>query len=219
MSAVDDLGAVLAQSFHATNTPNNINFHTGQIITWDSASGTNSIRVLGTTVYNIPVLTSANTTALIPGVTVGLLKVKTQYFVLGRVVSQNSGLVNPQFPIVLYPLFAPNTTAGTADYSTVLNGVLATWEGRIKVSFPYIQIDGIWGNASGSGSTTYEIKLSGVTVGSWTSTTLDVSKHGPYNITDFLGQDWVTVQVSITSSTGTGDKAFQVLGCYFRDSL
>jgi hypothetical protein len=216
--ALTDIGQVLAGVHAVTVAEAPLAFHTGQILAWDSDSNTNQVLVLGTVMDNLPVLTSANTTGLEVGASVGVLKVRMRYFILGRIVDQSSGLINPQFPIVLYPQFTPVTAAGTIGYWTVNNGVLATWEGRIKVSFPYIEVDGVWGNASGAGSTTYALKLGGTTYGSWTSTTLDVSRKGPFDVRDRIGQDWLKIEVAITASTGSGTKAIQPLACYFRDA-
>lgn len=219
MTAPTDLGTVLAQSYESATGTSTLDFHTGEIITWNSTTATNTVRVQGVILNNLPVLTSAGSVGLEPGVTVGLLKVRTQYFILGRIVDQSTGLVNPQFPIILYPQFISNGAAGTIGQYRVNNGILAAWEGRIKVSFPYIEVDGVWGNLSGAGSTTYEIKLGGTTVGAWTETTLNVVRRGPFDIRAFMGQDWLKVELAITVSTGAGEKAIQPLGCYFRDSL
>lgn len=219
MTAPTDLGTVLAQSYESATGTSTLDFHTGEIITWNSTTATNTVRVQGVVLNNLPVLTSAGSVGLEPGVTVGLLKVRTQYFILGRIVDQSTGLVNPQFPIILYPIFISNGVAGSVGQYRVNTGILATWEGRIKVSFPYIEVDGVWGNLSGAGSTTYEIKLGGTTVGAWTETTLNVVRRGPFDIRAFMGQDWLKIELAITVSTGTGEKAIQPLGCYFRDSL
>jgi hypothetical protein len=212
------LSEVLAGIHAEVTAMPTLDFHTGQIIAWDGTNQTNQVLVLGRTMFNLPVLTSANMTGFELGSSVGILRVRTQYFILGRIVDQSSGLVNPQFPIVLYPQFVPNITTDTLGYYVISNGKLATWEGRIKVSFPFIEIDGVWGNSTGAGSTTYELKLGGTTYGSWTSTTLDVSRKGPFDVRERVGQDWLKVEVAITASTGSGNKAIQPLGCYFRDA-
>jgi hypothetical protein len=218
VTALVDLGSVLANVSAQATERQTIDVHTGQIIAWDSDNNTNEVLVLGRVLSNLPILTSAGMTGFVVGSSVAVLRVRTQFFVLGRIVSQNSGLVNPQFPIILYPQFITNDAAGTTGYWHLASGVLATWEGRIKPSHPYIEVDGVWGNASGAGSTTYELKLGGTTYGSWTQTTLDVNRKGPFYIGDRLGQDWLKIEVGITASTGVGEKAFQVLGCYFRDA-
>lgn len=193
-----------------------LGFHQGEVVAWDGDAGTNTVKVLGKTMTDLPVLTSAGIADLGEGTTVGILKYKTSFFILGRIVSQDSGFVNPQTPIMLYPQFISNGTAGTAGTYRVNSGVLVTWEGRIRPSHRAIEADGIWGNLSGSGSTTYAIKLGGTTVGTWTSTTVEVARKGPFDISAFLGQDWVKVELAVTVSTGTGEKAVSPLGVYFR---
>ncbi len=218
MSASVELGQVLAQSYESATGMPNLDFHTGEIITWNSTTATNTVRVQGIILNNLPVLTSAGSVGLEAGVVVGLLKVRTQYFILGRVVNQNTGLVNPQFPIVLYPQFENKRPADALGYSYVSSTVVnASWEGRIKVSFPYIAIDGVWGTTGTSA--TYQLLLAGNVVGQWTHTAIGAFTYGPFDIRDYLGLDWVRVDVKFASAVGAGDVALQVLGCYFRDSL
>lgn len=214
-----DVAQVLAQARAGALDMASLDFHTGQVIAWDSDNDTNTILVLGTLMENLPVLTSAGITSFQEGVSVGILRVRTQYFILGRVVDQNSGLVNPLFPIVLYPLFNSNGTPGTAGAYRLNAGVLAQWEGRIRVAFPFIEVDGIWGNFSGTGDVTYELRVNSVVVGSWTESGLVVVRRGPFDVRQFLGMDWLAIVLAITASTGAGEKAFQPLGCYFINEL
>ena len=193
-----------------------LGFHTGTVVSWDEDAATNSVRILGTVVSNLPVLTAAGIVGLSAGDTVGILRFKSTYFILGRIVSQDSGLVNPQFPVVLYPQFTSKVAAGALGPPAVDSGVLPTWEGRVKPAHPFIEVDGIWGNLSGSGSTTYAVKLGGATVGSGTSTTLDVARKGPFDVTSYMGQDWLKIELAVTASTGTGEKAVAPLAMYFR---
>lgn len=215
-----DLGQELARARAAALEMPNIDFHTGQIIAWDSTNFTNQILVLGTLMENLPILTAASTSGLVVGASVGILRVKTQYFILGRIVEQSSGLVNPQFPIVLYPQFANNLVPGAGiGYNRVDVGVLAYWEGRIKVSFPFIEVDGIWGIASGVGSVTYDVRVNLTQVGTWTiNSGLVAQKFGPFDVSQFLGFDWLLITVGINASSGTGERAIQPVACYFSDS-
>lgn len=216
MMNADDLTHLLASTPAADTSLSELGMHIGEVMTWDSATGTNQVRVAGTVVDNIPILTSAGTVSLDAGTPVAVLRYRSSYFVLGRIVGPGSGLVQPQTPVPLYPQFASNVVAGTTGTARVNSGVLATWEGRARPNLPYIEVDGIWGNLSGAGSTTYEVRLGGVPVGSWTSTTLDVSRKGPFSCEDRIGQDWLKVELAITASTGTGEKAIAPLGMYFR---
>jgi len=194
-------------------------FHTGQIISWDSNTNANQVLVLGSLIDNLPVLTSASTTGLEVGVSVGILKVRARYFILGRIVDQTSGLVNPQFPIVLYPLFRPGGAVNDVIYYYIASTANdPSWEGRIKVSHPYVMIDGIWGPAIGGATATFELRVGGTTVGSWTESSIQVAQRGPFDVRSFLGLDWLRIEVVMSSTTGPlNNVAFQVLGCFFRD--
>ena len=214
----DDLAPMLASTPAADTSLPDFGFHQGLVLAWNSTNGTNRIRVAGSDLNNLPVLSSAGSVSLEPGTVVGILRYHSVYFVLGRVVSPGSGLAQPQQAVVLYPQFAPvHPTAGTSGYHTVSAGTLTAWEGRARPTQPYIEIDGIWGVATGTGSVTYEVWLNSQKYGSKTYTTgPHVERIGPFDIRDRIGQDWLRVQIIITASSGTGEIAFGVLGAYFR---
>lgn len=193
-----------------------VDFHVGTIEMWNDGTSSNRVRVRGRVLENLDVLASAGVSSLEPGTSVLVGKYRTQWFVLGRVVTQSSGLAAPQFPVIMYPQFVSNGAASTTGTPRVNSGVLATWEGRVRIVHPALEVDGIWGNLSGSGSTTYAIKLGGTTVGSWVATGLSVSRQGPFDVTDYMGQDWLKIELAITASSGTGEKAISPLGVYFR---
>lgn len=209
----------LASAGRNGSSDSEISFHQGKILSWSGSGGTNSIEVAGAVLSNLPALTSAGLIALQEGDVVGVLRYKSTYFVLGRVVALNTLLVEPQWPVVIYPQFQRSEALGTSGYTTVAAGSLFSWEGRIRASHPRIEIDGVWGQSSGSNTSTYAIKLGGTVVGQWTvGGGLEVARHGPYDITSYIGQDWLKVEVSITASSGTGQVAFQPLGLYFRQT-
>lgn len=208
----DELAPILGQK-----PPPVAGLHTGTIIAWDDTTGANRVVVNGSELVNLPVLASAGLTALIPGTTVLIQRWDTSFVILGRVVTQASGLASPQFPIVMYPMFRPNGTAGATGYWTVNAGVLASWEGRARISLPAIVFDGVWGVASGSGSITYEARAGGTAIGSWTTSAgAAPSRQGPFRVDDRIGQDWLKIEVVITASSGTGERGFQMLGAYFQ---
>lgn len=215
-----DLGLELARARSAALDMPTIDFHTGQIIDWNSSDNTNRILVLGTVMENLPILTAANTSGLVIGAAVGILRVKTQYFVIGRIVNQDSGLVNPQFTIPLYPQFIRAGAANDVIYSYVLSSTNDPyWEGRFRASFPYIEIDGIWGPAGVGNTATFELQIGGQTVGSWTESTVVNDRRGPFDVRNWASFDWVVIKVVMTSNTGAlTNVAFQVLACYFRDA-
>ena len=68
-----------------------VGFHTGAILSWDSATGENVVNVSGAAISDLPVLNIGDTTNLTVGDVVALIRYKTTYFILGRVVLPNSG--------------------------------------------------------------------------------------------------------------------------------
>jgi hypothetical protein len=95
MSA-NDLAELLtfAGKFGAAGRPDTqgpLGFHQGQVVTWNSVTGQNTVAVLGTTVNDVPVLTTADSIMLNVGDTVGILRFKSTYFLLGRIAPPGAG--------------------------------------------------------------------------------------------------------------------------------
>lgn len=196
-----------------------VSFHQGVIAAWSSVNFSNQINVQGSTINNVPVLTSAGLVGLRVGDPVAILRYKNSYFILGRIVTLTSQLIEPQFSVVLYPQFQPSTALGTGGFATVPAGTLVSWEGRVRPAQPKIEVDGIWGQASGANTTVYSMRLGGEEVGFWSlSGALEVARHGPFDVERFVGQDWLKIEITLTVSSGTGQVAFQPLGCYFRQT-
>jgi hypothetical protein len=226
----DDLASTFTFQLGEAAASSDLRFHQGLVLSWNANTGHNVVRVAGTDIPDVPVLTSAGLVVLAPGDPVMVLKYKSAYFVVGRITTPNSGLVQPQWPIVLYPLFLPVGAAGTSiGYSSVNAGVLASWEGRARISHPKIEVDGVWGVASGTGTVTYILRVDNIEVGRWTlntgmglqvghGSTLAGLTTGGFDVSRFLGQDWVGIKVEIISNTVTGQTAFQVLGVFFRQT-
>lgn len=133
--------------------------------------------------------------------------------------SSGKGLARPWLPVHLMPTYMPNLpTAGVTGTwcidSTQVVSETVLWEGRASVSHPYIHIDGVWGHATGSGTVTYRLKLAGTTVGTWTATTGEVSRRGPYSVGTSAGTDWVQVTVTAEQATGSGAVRCHIHGCY-----
>jgi hypothetical protein len=130
------------------------------------------------------------------------------------------GMGRPWLPVPLSPVFIPSTPAVGAvgtwciDSAQVVAEV-GLWEGRASISHPWIQVSGLWGHASGSGTVTYRLKVNNKTVGTWTAAAGEVTNKGPYDIADHIGTDWAPVQLTVQQATGTGAVRCHVLGCYF----
>lgn len=131
------------------------------------------------------------------------------------------GLANPWLSIPMYPLFSMaqnsvyqymNLPVSSVTSETIL------WSGRIpQMHHGFIGIDGLWGAASGSNSSTYRLKLNGTQVGTWNQTGLAFTSKGPYDAKSFLNYQWVAVELTVQAS-GTGSVAAQVFGCACRGS-
>lgn len=131
------------------------------------------------------------------------------------------GIAEPWFDIPMYAL--QSMTAGTYGYMS-LNAATserAIWEGRIGyVSHPKLQIDGVWGTSSGSGTHTYRIKIDGVTRSTTAVSTLSVQTLNDIDLAalDYIGEHNVAVQVTVQSSNATSVVATQLLGCAQKQS-
>jgi hypothetical protein len=211
MTASDDLVPFL------TPEPSNFGYRQGLVETWNITTGANQVRVGDGILYNLPVITQSDLVNIRPGDRVGIIKYNDSYAVLGKLKSRGSA-GTPWTPVPLYPQFTSSSGVGSTGYSTLTAGVLASWEGRLYATHhTAIEVDGIWGTASGANTVVYQLQLGGRMVGTWTTVnTLSVGRRGPYDISEFLDQQFLKIELKITSSTGSGAVAHQVLGCYLR---
>lgn len=200
-------------------TAQDLEFHQGTVIAWSSTAGTNTIQMAGGTVTNVPAITAAGLISLRPGDHVAMLRFKSSLFIVGTVVAPGNTFVQPQWPIILYPMFQPNIAVDNGGFHNISAGKLVTWEGRLMPALPKIEVDGIWGVLTGTGNITFKLLLGGQEVGAWSYTnSFAVERKGPFDISKFIGQDWLKIEIAITASSGTGVMAFQPLGVYFRQT-
>lgn len=143
----------------------------------------------------------------------------------GRIVvaddADTGGLARPWLPVPMYPKF---TMAASSVYSYMnlpvasVTSETTLWEGRIGLNLhPYMQINGVWGQASGSNSATYRLKVGGVQVGTWSTGTVEESIKGPFDISAHLESAEPKVELTVTAS-GTGNVACQVYGLVCRQT-
>jgi hypothetical protein len=133
-----------------------------------------------------------------------------------------TGLARPWLPIPLYPTFLPSAPGpgGTGLWAidaSQLTGETTLWEGRASISHPWIEIDGTWGHASGSGPITYRLHIGADQVGSWVATGGTVGRRGPFTTASHVGNDWVPIRLTAQTS-GTGAVWCAPMGCYLRQS-
>ena len=199
-----------------TPDPSNFGYRQGVVTSWNNSTGTNQVQVGGGVLSNLPIITQSDLINIRVGDPVAIIKYNDSYAVLGKIKTTNPG--TPWSPVPLYPQFTSIVAAGSGGYASVNAGTLVSWEGRMYAThYSNIQVDGVWGQASGSNTVTYQLQVGGSTVGSWTTvTSLDVGRKGPFSIASFKDQEFTKVEVKIASSTGSGTVAIQVLGCYLR---
>lgn len=82
MARMNDLAPLLR---HA-GTPE-LGYRQGTVVAWDASAGTNQVNVGGTVLDNLPILGGLEATTIRPGDVVGLSRVRSQYFVLGRIAA------------------------------------------------------------------------------------------------------------------------------------
>lgn len=91
MSAADLADLLTGRYAPPSAGTGDIGFHQGVVTAWNSATGENTISVAGGTVSNIDVLTTSDSIMLTVGDGVGLLRVKSTYFILGRIAPPGGG--------------------------------------------------------------------------------------------------------------------------------
>lgn len=133
-----------------------------------------------------------------------------------------TGLARPWLPVPLFPQFVPSTPApGVSGAWAISATEIATektlWEARASISHPYIEIDGTWGHASGTGNITYRLYVGGSVVGTWVETAGVTARRGPYQVGAAFGNDWHPVRVTAQTG-GTGEVWCAPLGCYLRQT-
>lgn len=65
-------------------------FHQGKVVTWDQSTGENTILVAGATLVDVPILNGTEVPLLEPDHIVGMLRFKSSYFILGRIIIPNT---------------------------------------------------------------------------------------------------------------------------------
>lgn len=102
---MDDLARILARAGPAGES-DALGFHQGTIVSWDEQTGENVVRVLNKDLVDLSSLNLTETLTLAAGMHVGILRVKTQFFILGRITVPNtpsffSGAM-PDMPAAFY---------------------------------------------------------------------------------------------------------------------
>jgi hypothetical protein len=139
-----------------------------------------------------------------------------------------AGLAVPYHNIAMYPYWNGGYTGtpSTSGYATVIASQIASqkamFEGRIGfVSHPAISVDGLWGRAAGSGAEviTYTVAIDGVAIGSWTAGGSLVAQAHFFDLSAYVGQLDLSVQLLAQSSVSNSDPiACHIFGVHLRQT-
>lgn len=85
-----ELAEILAPKNSRAQPRPELGFHQGLVESWDSSTGENTIRIAGSSITDVPMLNIGDTTNIIEGNTVAVLRYRNAYFIVGRVVVPNT---------------------------------------------------------------------------------------------------------------------------------
>ena len=108
LNSPDVLATLLARTVGGSIDQPELGFHQGIVLVWDQMSGTNTVMIAGTPIDNVPIL-AAGSVLIGAGDVVGVLRVRTQYFILGR-ISILSQSLTIRTDYVAATSFAPGAT-------------------------------------------------------------------------------------------------------------
>jgi hypothetical protein len=208
-------------------TPPELGFHQGVVISWDAATGTNRISVSGTEMINVPGVVNSDSLVLHAGDRIAIIRYLSTYFIIGR-VSTRPSFSGFLIPVPMTPTFESVRISGTAgaaqnqlrlNASSVFGGDTQIWEGRLCSSSGRVRVDGVWGTLSGGQTLTYKLKVDGVTVGTWvTFSQLIVGplpEFATFDVSNKIGRQFVRIEITVQSSVNNTDLvACQLLGLY-----
>lgn len=113
-AANSPLAQFISQSIGGAPELPDLGFHQGLITAFDITNGQNTVLVAGEPIVNIPMLNIGDTTNLNSGDVVAVLRYKTRYFILGRIVLPNSEV----FATTSVAFFSANADADTFTITT-----------------------------------------------------------------------------------------------------
>lgn len=115
LRAPDVLATLLARTVGGAPDQPELGFHQGIVITWDQVAGTNTIMIGGSLVSDVPVL-AAGSVLIGANDVVGILRVRTQYFILGRISVLSQALT------IRTALLSATSFAPSAAYTDLSGG-------------------------------------------------------------------------------------------------
>lgn len=134
MARDDDLTPALVQRLNS-----DIGYHQGVIVTWNKQTGQNSIDMAGTILTDVPMLNLTEALTMKTGYVVGLLRFKSTYFILGRIVMPNQpDFFSGGMPNLAQAFYQQNTDAvlqtnSIAGYTSKLVSAMVINHPRVAI--------------------------------------------------------------------------------------
>jgi hypothetical protein len=136
MSRTDDLSSLFTTRTSGVAGPaiiagpgrSDVGFHQGQLVEFDNTTGTNQIRIGDTILTDVPLLGTVEAFALQPGDVVGVLRYKSQYFILGRIQVAGGDLTIRGGGINYVDGPAPPTPSAPV-VTPIFQGLKVAWDG------------------------------------------------------------------------------------------
>lgn len=94
-----------------------LGFHQGTVVSWDALAGTNTIRVLGENMNDLPSLIGSEVGLIRKDDVVGVLRFQNTYFVLGRI--EGAGAAQRAFGVASQRVTGPGSAVSTSSTSFV----------------------------------------------------------------------------------------------------
>lgn len=141
MATAAEIADLITAGMQGPTGADDSGWHVGQILTWSSSTGLNSVRIGNSTLTNLKALTPSIGTEYAPGQTVLIVRKQTQYFILGPVTTP--GAVGSTPPTQLDT--AGGSISGTAGVWRDLDGGAALSPTmNLKVA-PFQRVLFMWG--------------------------------------------------------------------------
>lgn len=108
----DDIAALLVAGMQPSY---DLDYHQGLVLSWDEATGNNSVMVNGSTFTNLLVLSTGAITPFQKGDTLGILRYQSTYFILGKIRAPGAGAGERIASAKVAQLITVPTGGGYAD--------------------------------------------------------------------------------------------------------
>lgn len=136
------LGNTLAELKSKSDEPAPFDYHVGVITSFNTDTGANTVRVRGAEIPDVPMLNSTSTVDFNTGDSVVVLKYRTGYFILGRIVAANSdsfGSEATDFDGYLHEIDGFSVTTTLTTLVSMTFAVPAWASGAVLVSSAHLQ--------------------------------------------------------------------------------